>query len=135
MLPRRHSTGSSSPTWWSVASSAPSWPASAGVTSSGRRCPPARHGNTLTHFSGVPAPTPRTYQQPRGLRYVRRVDATVRARLVEDHLGLSRRAATMIFPRVRQHVEFDELVALGNAGLAEAATRYDASRGTSFATF
>jgi len=41
----------------------------------------------------------------------------------------------MIFPRVRQHMEFDELVALGNAGLAEAATRYDPARGASFSTF
>lgn len=41
----------------------------------------------------------------------------------------------MIYPRVKQHVEFDELVSLGNAGLAEAATRYDATKGASFATF
>ncbi len=41
----------------------------------------------------------------------------------------------MIYPRVKQHVEFDELVSLGNAGLAEAASRYDPSRGASFSTF
>jgi RNA polymerase sigma factor for flagellar operon FliA len=41
----------------------------------------------------------------------------------------------MIFPRVRQHLEFDELVALGNQGLAEAASRFDPARGASFATF
>jgi len=35
----------------------------------------------------------------------------------------------MIYPRVRDHVELDELVALGNAGLAEAAQRYDPDRG------
>jgi len=58
-----------------------------------------------------------------------------RARLIETHTDLSRKAAAMIFPRVKQHVEFDELVSLGNAGLAEAASRYDASRGASFATF
>ncbi len=34
-----------------------------------------------------------------------------------------------------EHVAFDELVALGNAGLVEAAARFDASRGASFATF
>jgi RNA polymerase sigma factor for flagellar operon FliA len=50
-------------------------------------------------------------------------------------MDLPRKAAAMIFPRVRQHMEFDELVALGNAGLAEAATRYDPARGASFATF
>ena len=41
----------------------------------------------------------------------------------------------MVFPRVRDHVEFDELVALGNAGLAEAASRYDPTKGASFNTF
>jgi RNA polymerase sigma factor for flagellar operon FliA len=41
----------------------------------------------------------------------------------------------MVFPRVREHVEFDELVALGNAGLAEAANRYDPTKGASFNTF
>ncbi len=41
----------------------------------------------------------------------------------------------MVFPRVREHVEFDELVALGRAGLVEAASRYDASRGASFSTY
>jgi RNA polymerase sigma factor for flagellar operon FliA len=41
----------------------------------------------------------------------------------------------MIYPRVHEHVEFDELVALGNVGLAEAASRFDPSRGVSFAMF
>ena len=56
-------------------------------------------------------------------------------KLVESHLELSRRAAAAIYPRVRDHIEFDELVALANAGLAEAASRFDPSRGASFATF
>jgi RNA polymerase sigma factor for flagellar operon FliA len=56
-------------------------------------------------------------------------------KLVEDHLELSRRAAAMVFPRVREHVEFEELVSLANAGLTEAALRFDPSRGVSFATF
>ena len=55
--------------------------------------------------------------------------------LVETHLELVRKAAAMIHPRVRDHVDFEELVALGNAGLAEAAQRYDASRGATFSTF
>jgi RNA polymerase sigma factor for flagellar operon FliA len=63
------------------------------------------------------------------------VDAAERARLVEKHLEISRKAAAMIYPRVREHVELDELIALGNAGLAEAATRFDPDRGASFATF
>ncbi len=41
----------------------------------------------------------------------------------------------MIYPRVRDHIELDELVALGNTGLAEAAQRFDPDRGASFATF
>lgn len=63
------------------------------------------------------------------------MDASERARLVEANLDVARKAAAMIYPRVRDHVEFEELVALGNAGLAEAATRYEPDRGASFATF
>ncbi|MEJ7596596.1 MAG: sigma factor, partial [Kofleriaceae bacterium] len=63
------------------------------------------------------------------------MDALERTRLVEGHMDLPRKAAAMIYPRVKRHMEFDELVALGNAGLAEAATRYDATKGASFATF
>jgi RNA polymerase sigma factor FliA len=57
------------------------------------------------------------------------------AQLIEQHLELPRKAARMLYPRVREHVEFDELVALGNAGLAEAAGRYDPTLGASFSTF
>ncbi|HET7500568.1 MAG TPA: sigma-70 family RNA polymerase sigma factor [Kofleriaceae bacterium] len=57
------------------------------------------------------------------------------AQLVERHLDLARRAAAIIHPRVREHVSFEELVALANAGLAEAAHRYDPDRGVPFATF
>jgi RNA polymerase sigma factor for flagellar operon FliA len=64
------------------------------------------------------------------------VDESERVRkLVEAHLELPQRAAGMIFPRVRGYLEFEELVALGNAGLTEAATRFDPARGASFATF
>lgn len=56
-------------------------------------------------------------------------------KLVESHLELSRRAAASIYPRVRGYVELEELIALANAGLAEAASRFDPSRGASFATF
>jgi RNA polymerase sigma factor for flagellar operon FliA len=41
----------------------------------------------------------------------------------------------MVWPRVKQHVDFDELVAMGNTGLAEAASRYDPTKGASFNTF
>jgi RNA polymerase sigma factor for flagellar operon FliA len=63
------------------------------------------------------------------------VEARARARLVEDHLDVARKAAAMIHPRVRYHVDMDELVALGNAGLAEAAARFDPARGATFSTF
>jgi RNA polymerase sigma factor for flagellar operon FliA len=69
------------------------------------------------------------------LRYVRAVDGRARAQLVERHLDLARRAAAMIHPRVRDHVAFEELVALANAGLAEAASRYEPERGVAFASF
>jgi RNA polymerase sigma factor FliA len=52
-----------------------------------------------------------------------------------SHLNLPRRAAAMILPRVRPYMQYEELVAFGNVGLAEAATRYDPTRGASFATF
>lgn len=58
-----------------------------------------------------------------------------RDHLVARHLELARRAAGRIYPRVRGLVGFDELCALANAGLAEAAERYDPARGTTFATF
>lgn len=63
------------------------------------------------------------------------MDAAARAKLVTDHLELVKRAARTVYPRVKQHVEFDELVSMGNAGLAEAADRYDPSLGASFSTF
>jgi RNA polymerase sigma factor for flagellar operon FliA len=63
------------------------------------------------------------------------VDGRARAQLVERHLDLARRAAAMIHPRVRDHIALDELIALGNAGLAEAASRFDPERGVAFTTF
>ena len=41
----------------------------------------------------------------------------------------------MFHPRVREVIELDELVAQANAGLAEAAQRFDPERGVSFTTF
>jgi RNA polymerase sigma factor for flagellar operon FliA len=63
------------------------------------------------------------------------VDTAARAKLVETHLDLSRKAAAMVYPRVKEHVPFDELVALANIGLTEAANRYDPAKGASFSTF
>lgn len=58
-----------------------------------------------------------------------------RSELVERHLDLARRAAALYHPRVRAHVELDELVAMGTIGLAEAARRYDPKGGAAFRTF
>jgi RNA polymerase sigma factor for flagellar operon FliA len=63
------------------------------------------------------------------------VDGRERAQLVERNLDLARRAAATMYPRVREYVAFEELVALANAGLAEAANRYDPARGVQFTTF
>lgn len=63
------------------------------------------------------------------------MDDRERASLVEAHLDLPRRVAATIHVRCRDHVELDELIALGNAGLAEAAARFDPTQGASFKTF
>ena len=63
------------------------------------------------------------------------MDGRERAQLVERNLELARKAAAVIYPRVRDHVAFEELVALANAGLAEAAHRFDPARGVQFSTF
>jgi len=63
------------------------------------------------------------------------VDSVDRARLVEANLDVAKKAAYMIYPRVKEHVELDELIGLANAGLAEAAQRFDPSRGAAFSTF
>jgi len=55
--------------------------------------------------------------------------------LVERYLEMARRVAATMYPRVRGHVAFEELVALANAGLTEAAARYDPARGVAFPTF
>ncbi|MCE9578394.1 MAG: sigma-70 family RNA polymerase sigma factor [Deltaproteobacteria bacterium] len=57
------------------------------------------------------------------------------ASLIEAHLDLARKAARMIYPRVKEHLEFEELVAMGQEGLVEAAARFDPAGGASFKTF
>jgi RNA polymerase sigma factor for flagellar operon FliA len=69
------------------------------------------------------------------MRYVRSVDQAEREKLVEDHLDLANRAARMVYARVKQHVEFDDLVGLGTIGLAEASQRFDPTRGVPFGAF
>jgi len=57
------------------------------------------------------------------------------ARLAESHCDLPRRAAAIVYRRVHAYVDYDELVAIGNVGLVEAATRFDPDRGISFPAF
>jgi RNA polymerase sigma factor for flagellar operon FliA len=63
------------------------------------------------------------------------VDERERASLIERNLDLPRRVALTIHARCREHIELDELIALGNAGLVEAAARFDPALGASFRTF
>ena len=58
-----------------------------------------------------------------------------RARLVERHLEVARRAATVMHKRVRGHLERDDLIGFANEGLAEAAASYDESKGAAFSTW
>lgn len=48
---------------------------------------------------------------------------------------MPRRAAAVVYRRVRAHIDYEELVALGNVGLAEAAARFEPGRGVPFAGF
>ncbi len=58
-----------------------------------------------------------------------------RAALVESHRFLVWKAVRLVWPRVCQHCEKQELVSLGDLGLVEAASRFDPEGGASFATF
>ncbi len=63
------------------------------------------------------------------------MDPAARSSLIERHVGLPRKAALILYPRVRAHVELDELIALGNLGLTEAAARFEPTGGATFSTF
>jgi RNA polymerase sigma factor FliA len=63
------------------------------------------------------------------------VEAAVRARLVDGHLPVAARCAQVLHKRVGKYIELDELVALANVGLAEAAASYDDKHGTAFTTW
>lgn len=63
------------------------------------------------------------------------MDQAEREKLVEQHLDLADKAARMVYSRVKQHVQFEELVSLGTIGLAEASQRFDPSRGVPFGAY
>ncbi|MEZ4402242.1 MAG: sigma-70 family RNA polymerase sigma factor [Kofleriaceae bacterium] len=63
------------------------------------------------------------------------MDEAERAGLVTQHLDLPRRVARVLHARVRDHLDYDELLALGNLGLAEAANRYDPAARVPFRSF
>jgi RNA polymerase sigma factor for flagellar operon FliA len=58
---------------------------------------------------------------------------------LREHQGLVRWQASKIMRQMPQrlgtHLDYDDLVAVGLRGLWEAATRYDSTKGASFATF
>lgn len=59
-----------------------------------------------------------------------------RDRLVEEHLDYVKRLAHKVMADLgTPNLEFEELVAYGNRGLLEAASRFDATRGVAFTTF
>jgi RNA polymerase sigma factor for flagellar operon FliA len=55
--------------------------------------------------------------------------------LVLQHQDYVRSLARGISKKLPKHVDFDDLVSLGNVGLAEAARQYEPGRGVAFTTF
>lgn len=55
--------------------------------------------------------------------------------LIEENLDLAHKAANIVWPRVREYVELDELVSLALVGLTEAAARFDPGAGVPFRGF
>jgi len=58
-----------------------------------------------------------------------------RDRLVEQHLDLVQGIAVKVRAQFGKHLEHDDLVAFGNTGLIEAASRFEDGRGAAFSTF
>ncbi len=73
--------------------------------------------------------------EPRSGNWYGRAVGDDSSELAARHLDLAHRAASLYYPRVRAHIEKEELVAMASVGLAEAAQRYDPSGGASFRTF
>lgn len=58
-----------------------------------------------------------------------------RASLIEAHRPLVFKAVRLVWPRVRGYVEREDLIAMADLGLVEAASRFDPDAGVKFATF
>jgi RNA polymerase sigma factor for flagellar operon FliA len=55
--------------------------------------------------------------------------------LIEANLDLAHKAAHLVWPRVREYVELEELISLAQMGLTEAAARFDPDAGVPFRSF
>lgn len=62
------------------------------------------------------------------------MDSTERDRLILDHLGLVERVAKKIHVKMFRHYTLEELMAMGNLGLIDAADRYIPEKGN-FGTY
>jgi RNA polymerase sigma factor for flagellar operon FliA len=79
---------------------------------------------------------PQTVQQaPTPVQPRRTVPRKARDRLIAEHVELARRISLRLARRYANWVGRDDVVAAGMLGLAEAAERYDDSRGEPFAAF
>ena len=65
----------------------------------------------------------------------KRVNDRERDRLIVDHIDVARRIALRVARRVPDWLSIDDLIAAGMIGLAEAADRYDSTRGEPFIAF
>src|SRR3954454_21742355 len=61
--------------------------------------------------------------------------AAERDRLIEQHLSLVHAIAGKLKRTLGRSIDFEDLVGYGSKGLVEAAERFDARQGASFATF
>ena len=65
----------------------------------------------------------------------KRVNDRERDRLIVDHIDVARRIALRVARRVPDWLSIDDLIAAGMIRLAEAADRYDSTRGEPFIAF
>ena len=99
--------------------------------------PPFRTTGTLPVIALQPTLQPRSLQQPPTPERPRRpaVSRRDRDKLIAEHVELARRISLRLARRYANWVSRDDVVAAGMLGLAEAAERYDGSRGEPFPAF